>query len=348
MSGLFEFGKRALREFKADDISGLAAELSYRYFLALFPFFIFLAALGGFIASLFGISDPTGRLMNAFGDALPADARSVLQGQVRSVVGSKSVGLLSFGIIGAFWAASGAMSALTRALNRTYDVPETRPFWKTTGIALLMTLAATIGIIGSVVLLVGTSAWGSEIAGWFGAGHAFELTVTVLRWPVIIALVLFAVAVMYWAAPNYDLPFRYITPGAVLFVVVWVAATGAFGVYAANFSSYNKTYGTLGGVVVLLTWLYITNAVLLLGAEINALLEHDSEPAPAEHQRQQLAQDATPAQQKQSMELAPSSATVGTRSAPSTQRSALVRAGILGASFAAAAVALRHRPDRGH
>lgn len=299
---LVPFGKKAVKEFGADDIGGLAAELSYRYFLALFPFFIFLAALGGFIANAISVEDPTTRLMSLLGDALPADAKSVMEGQVRSVVDSKSVGLLSFGIVGALWAASGAMKSLIKALNRAYDVPETRPFWKSTGLAILMTLASTIGILGSIVIVIATNAWGSDIADSVGAGSAFALTMRIAQWPLIIGLLLVAVALMYWLAPNLDVPFKLITPGAALFVVTWLVATLGFGLYVANFSSYNKTYGALGGVVVLLTWLYITNIVLLLGAEINALIDEEREPEKSRIRREAVASKASDSKQKQAME----------------------------------------------
>lgn len=297
-----DFGKRLFHEFTTDDIGGLAAELSYRYFLAIFPFFIFLAALGGFVASATSVDDPTADIMDLLGDNLPEDARSLLRGQLDDVLESQSVGLLSVGIVGALWAASGAMKSLMKALNRAYDVPETRPFWKSTGLAILMTLTVTIGIVGSILLLGATQAFGADLADRVGAGDAFELLVTVVRWPAVVLLLLLAVAVLYWVAPNIDIPFKWITPGSVLFVVVWLAATVAFGLYVSNFGSYNKTYGALGGVVILLTWLYLTNAVLLLGAEINALTAELKEPQLQQERRERVSREATFAQQKQAME----------------------------------------------
>ncbi len=289
---LVPYGKRVAKEFSADDISGLAAELSYRFFLALFPFFIFLAALGGFAAVALSTDDPTERLMNQIGDALPADARSILEDQVRGVLESRSGGLLSVGIIGAIWASSGAMKALIKALNRVYDVPETRSFWKSTSLAVVMTLAGSICILGSFALLLATQAFGNDIADAIGAGGAFELTVALARWPIVIALVLLAVALIYWIAPNIDVPFRLFSPGGVTFTVVWLVTAIAFGLYVANFGSYNKTYGTLGGVVVLLTWLYLSNVTLLLGAEINATLAEQKHPEALESSRQVVLEQA--------------------------------------------------------
>lgn len=299
------FTKKLIKEFSADDIGGLAAELSYRYFLALFPFFIFLAALGGFIASAASIDDPTQKLMNQIGESLPADARSVLETQVRSVLEGHNGGLLSIGIIGAIWAASGSMKAVIKALNRAYDVPETRPFWKSMSLAVGMTVAATFGILGSFVLLIATQAFGRDIADAMNAGHQFELTVQILRWPAVILLVMTAVALLYWLAPNLDVPFHWISPGAVLFTVTWVVASIAFGLYVANFSSYNATYGTLGGVVVLLIWLYLTNLVFLIGAEVDALLAEEKEPELQRLRREAVASRASATAKKQAMEPAP-------------------------------------------
>lgn len=289
---LVPFGKRVFKEFSADDISGLAAELSYRFFLALFPFFIFLAALGGFIAAAVSSGDPTQRLMDQIGSALPADARSILQEQVRGVLDSRSGGLLSVGIIGAIWASSGAAKALIKALNRVYGVPETRSFWKSTSLALAMTFAGSLSILGSFALLVATQAFGNDIADAVGAGGAFELTVAIVRWPIVIVLVMFAVGLIYWLAPNINVPFRLVSPGAAAFTVVWLLTALAFGLYVANFGSYNKTYGTLGGVVVLLTWLYLSNVMLLLGAEINATLAELREPHTQESRRAEVIEQA--------------------------------------------------------
>jgi membrane protein len=296
------FGKHLAKEFSSDDVTGLAAELSYHYFLALFPFFIFLAALGGFIAGALSVNDPTTSFMNAVGDALPSDARSVLETQVRSVLNSHNAGLLSFGIVGSLWASAGAMKSLMKALNRAYDVPETRPAWKSYLLAIGLVLASTIGILGSVVIYIAVSAWAGNIADWVGFGGAFATFLTIVRFPLIIALILGAVGFMYWVAPNLETKFKFITPGAVLFTVVWIVATVLFGVYVSHFGAYNKTYGTLGGVVVLLTWLYITNIMLLVGAEVNAVLERETDPEALEARRAKVSAQASDTQQKMAME----------------------------------------------
>jgi len=265
-----------LREYGAeaskDDITGLAAELSYRFFLSLFPFLIFLAALGAFAASAFHIADPTQTIMSRIGDSLPSDARSIVQKQVSSVVGTKSVGLLSAGILGALWAASGAAKAIIKALNRVNQSQETRSFWKRTGISLGLVIVATGGLVCAAALYLLTSTWGTELANYFGAGSLFSIALSVVVWPIAIALLTVGVATVYRYAPAGGVPFRAASWGAVVFVAVFLLTSVLFGLYVSSFGTYNKTYGTLGGVVVLLTWLYITNLALLGGAELDWFL----------------------------------------------------------------------------
>lgn len=268
VAALKEFGKEASK----DDLGGLAAELSYRFFLALFPFLIFLAALGGFVSSAFHVANPTQSVMSRIGDGLPADARSVLQKQVHTTVAKKSVGLLSVGIVGALWASSGAAKVTIKALNRVYATPESRPFWKRTALSFGLVLVTTGALLGSAGLYFATRTWGSDIAGYFGAGRAFSIALSVIVWPLAVALLTVAVAMVYWFAPSARVPFRVASWGAVVFVAVFLVSSVLFAVYVALFSTYNKTYGALGGVVVLLTWLYITNLALLGGAELDWFL----------------------------------------------------------------------------
>ena len=280
-SRFLSIGREVAREFKEDDLSGLAGELSYRFFLALFPLFIFLAALGGFVAEAVSAGDPSARLMDEIGSALPADARSVLERELRDVLDSRSGSLLSFGVIGAVWASSAAVKSLMKALNRVYDVPETRPFWKSTGLAIALTITGSACALGAVALLAATQAFGHEIAAAVGAGTTFEWAVAMVRWPIVILLVVIGVELIYWLGPDTDARFRPVSPGAVAFALVWLAAAIGFGLYVANFGSYNKTYGALGGVMVWLTWLYLSNLMLLLGAEIDATLAEHKSPSRA-------------------------------------------------------------------
>ena len=276
---LMRIGFRLFKEAGTDDISGAATELAYKLFLAMFPFLIFLTALGGFSSSLFGIQDPTTEIMDTLAPSLPAESESMIRKEITSVVEQKNAALLSFGIVGTIWAASSAMGAIMKGLNRIYEVPETRSMFKRYGIAIGLTASAGLFIVVSVVIAVAGQAFGESIAEELGLQGTARSVFTVARWSAAALLLMIAVALLYWAAPDTDLPFRWISPGAIMFVLVWVPATFLFGLYVSNFGSYSGTYGALGGVVVLLTWLYLTSYVLLLGSELNDVLIEEAAPA---------------------------------------------------------------------
>ncbi len=277
---LIALGKRLLAESKDDDLAGGASELAYRFFLALFPFFIFLAALGSLAAEGFGVVNPTDEIMNELGEKLPADAASVLRGQLDEIIGSRDAGLLSIGILGSVWAASAGIGTIMKKMNAAYDVQETRPFWKRTALAIGMTVAGGAVLVAAFVIFVVGQVYGLRIAEELAMGSVAATFFTLARWPAVIVLALSATAILYWAAPNADLPLKWITPGAVLFTAGWLAASYIFGLYVSNFGSYNVTYGTLGGVVLLLLWFYIIAYVLLLGAELNAVLASQADEPP--------------------------------------------------------------------
>jgi membrane protein len=277
---LKEDGKLLFDKVGKDDVSGAAAELAYRFFLAMFPFFIFLAALGGFVADAADVQDPTQEVMNLLGEGLPADARSVIEGQLRSVVDSRNGGLLTISILAALWAASSGIGSLMRKLNRIFDVDETRSMPKKYGIAVGLTfLGAGMLVLAFVLFFVG-QVYGVKIAAEIGLeGIAADL-LPLARWPLVILLVMVAAGLLYWLAPNTSSPFRLISAGAIAFTLAWLAASYLFGIYVSNFGNYNATYGALGGVVILLLWFYLTAFLLLLGAEINALMLKDTSDVP--------------------------------------------------------------------
>lgn len=277
-SQVFDTAKKLFKEIGDDDVSGLAAELAYRMLLALFPFFIFLAALGGFIASAANIENPTERIMENLRDTLPSDAASVLETQLDSILSNQNGGLLTLGILGAVWGASAAMNTIIKALNRAYDVEETRPFWKKTPMALGLTVLAAVFFIGSFTVLIAGQIFAEDIGNKLGLGDVTTTALNILRIPFVILLLAIAMAFLYWAAPNAKLPFRWVSPGAIMFIVVWIAGTVGFSFYVANFATYNSTYGTLGGVVVLMIWLYLTSFIIVAGAELNAILQAKVEP----------------------------------------------------------------------
>jgi membrane protein len=285
-------GKQLVQQVIEDDVSGLAAELAYRFFLALFPFFIFLAALGGFVAFLFDVPNPTQQIVQLLGETLPPTAAELVRGQLEAMVGTRHPGLLSIGILGAIWVATGGTNALIKAMNRAYDVGETRPFWKKYLLAIGLTLLAGSVLIGAFVLFVVGEIYGRQLAAAMGLTGAFETALGLGRWVAIAALLLLAAVVLYRAAPNMDLELKWITPGAIVFVVGWLVATYLFALYVANFGSYNATYGTLAGVAVLLVWFYLIAFILLVGAELNAILDRRMDPDAVDERRRRVHEQA--------------------------------------------------------
>jgi membrane protein len=275
-------GKQLWQELSTDDASDFAAGLSYRFLLALFPFFVFVTALGGVVSNFLEVENPSAEILERLGDALPSDARSVLDTQLAGVLDNQRPGLVSIGLVGALWAASGGMGATMKAMNRVYDVEETRPFWKRTALALGLTVLTGAFFITAFVLAVGGQAMATAVADAVGLGDFVRAVMFVARYIFVISLLLGAIAFLYWAAPDAQLPFRWISPGAVMFTVVWIVATLAFGWYVSNFGSYNATYGALGGVIILMIWFYLTAYIMLAGAELNALLAQKNAPEEAE------------------------------------------------------------------
>ena len=261
-----------LREFKDDDLGGLAAELAYRFFLALFPFVIFLAALGGLIANAAGIANPADRVIEVFRDQLPADAQSVLRDQVEGVVNGSHAGFISISIAGALWAASSGVGSVVKAINRVYDIHESRPFWKKSLIALGVTLGGGLSSIAVISAVVATQVYAADIARFLGLGAGYRLAVQVVRVPLILAVVFGTAMLVYRFAPDTRSTFRHVLPGAALFTVAWAAFTAGFAFYVSTFGSYNATYGVLAGVIVLLLWFYVSSLLLLAGAEFNSVL----------------------------------------------------------------------------
>ncbi len=243
--------KAFMRELKDDDVPGLAAELAYRFFLALFPFLLFLAALGGLLARAAGVENPAQQFLDTFGDALPADAASVVRTQVSEVVDGSNGGLLSVSILGAIWAASSGVGSLMKAINRAYDIPESRPFWKKTAISLGLTIVGGLAILLAITATVVGQVAISRVADEAGMGRAVELGMQVARWPLALLVMLSAIGIVYWAAPNTKLPFKWFYPTGAKQEV----RTPKFGKYFAQASVIagdSAAYQILNGSDVLL------------------------------------------------------------------------------------------------
>ena len=265
---LMEVGKRAFKDFQDDDMNSYAAALTYRILLAIFPFLIFILTLLGAL----GLQDFFDWLLDQARSAFAADLYSQFETIVQQVQGGANGGLLSFGLIAALWAAAGGVRSVMHALNVAYDVEEERSFWK----KYLMSIIYTIGLAAILIAAVALMLLGPEsmewLAGHIGLGDVFVTLWTWLRIPVAILLMIVAIALVYYFFPNVDQPFRIVSPGSVFAVVAWVVATIGFSIYVSNFGNYNATYGSLAGVIILLFYFFISSAVLLLGAEVNAVL----------------------------------------------------------------------------
>lgn len=268
-------GAEVYDDYTTHDLGGLSAELTYRLFLALFPFLILLGTLASFIANATGADNPAQSIVNSLGDALPKSTADFLKEQIDHVVGGRSAGLLTFGLIGTIWSAAGGINSIMKATNRVWGVKESRPLWKRALVMVGLTISAGIGLLLAFVVLFGAQVYGAKIADAIGAGEAFSITIAILRFPVAVVLILIAVAVLYWAAPDNDQPLGWGSIGAVFFTISWLIATSLFGLYVSHFSSYNQTYGAVGGIIVLLVWLNLTCLLLLLGSEINAVVRRE-------------------------------------------------------------------------
>ena len=263
--------RKTLREFSKDQCTDLAAGLTYYAVLALFPALLAVISL----LSLFN-QGPSGTdaLMGIVKDVAPS-AANTLQGTITQLSSSHAGGIgLIIGLAGALWSASGYIGAFGRALNRVYEIDEGRPFYKLRPVMLLVTIIAVILAALVAVALVVSGPIAHAVGSAIGVGDTAVTVWNIAKWPIILAVVIAVVAVLYYATPNIKQPkFRWISVGAAIAVLVWILASVGFGFYVAHFSSYNKTYGSLAGVIVFLLWLWITNLALLFGAEIDAEIE---------------------------------------------------------------------------
>jgi membrane protein len=276
-TSLFPTLKRTVLEFREDGMTDWAAALTYYGLLALFPALIALVSVVG----LFGDPQETTRkltdIVTAIGPSTAADTFSEPIESITSNRGAAGV-LFVVGLAVALWSASAYVGAFMRASNVIYETPEGRPFWKLRPLQILVTLAMVVLLALLALALVLTGPVVDQVAGPLGVSDAATTVWDIAKWPVMLAVVVLMIGVLYHASPNVELPgFKWVTPGAVVAVVVWLVASALFALYVANFGSYDKTYGTLGGVVVLLIWLWITNLALLLGMELNAERERNRE-----------------------------------------------------------------------
>lgn len=276
-------GKDVWQHFREDDVLGLAAELSFRWLLAVFPLAIMIAAFGGFVADGLGVADPTQQIIDAVGAQVPPEAMAALGPQLDRVLTNQDGGLLTLGLLLTIYAASAGMRAIIKGFNRAYRVTEKRPFWRQVSVALGLTVLTGTSVVASFIVIVVGQVAASDIAAFFGLEAAAATVFELARFPLVLVALAAASAFLYWIAPAQHPPVRWTLPGVIVFVPGWIVATYLFSLYVADFGSYDDTYGTLGGIIVLLLWFYLTFVILLLGAQLNAALqrEFDNQPGGA-------------------------------------------------------------------
>ncbi|HEX8121451.1 MAG TPA: YihY/virulence factor BrkB family protein [Solirubrobacteraceae bacterium] len=269
--------KRTWSEFSEDNLTDWAAAMTYYGVLALFPALIALVSIVGVVFSPTQITDALNQIAGQLG---PKSAVDTLKGPIEGIAsgGSKTGIMLIVGILAALWSASGYVGAFMRASNIMYEVDEGRKIWKLRPLQMLVTLTMILLVTLAAVAVVVTGPVAEAVGGAIGVSDTFVTVWDYAKWPVLIGIITLALAILYYASPNAKVGrFKFISPGAIVAVVIWILASLAFGFYVSNFGSYDKTYGSLGGVVVFLVWLWITNVAILFGAELNAERERSEQ-----------------------------------------------------------------------
>ena len=263
--------KQTVSEFREDNLTDWAAALTYYAILSIFPALLVLVSVLGLIGN--SVTQP---LIDNLKSVAPGPAQDIFTNAIRNLQKSQGAAGILFvvGLLGALWSASGYIGAFTKAANVIWDVEEGRPVWRTLPLRLAVTALMLVLTAISAIAVVLSGGLASAVGNLVGVGDTAVTVWNIAKWPVIVLIVSLMMSVLYYATPNVRQPgFRWVTPGGLLAVVLWIIVSAAFALYVSNFSSYNKTYGSLGGVIAFLVWLWITNIVILLGAELNAELE---------------------------------------------------------------------------
>ena len=300
-SGIFATLKRTATEFMEDNLTDWAAALTYYGLLALFPALIAMVSLIGLIGDPKSTTESLTEIVTEIG---PASAAETFSGPIESIAGNQSAAGFAFiaGLAVALWSASGYVGAFMRASNVIYETPEGRPFWKLRPLQLAVTLVMVVLLAVLALALVMTGPVVEAVAGPIGLGDTAISVWNIAKWPAMLATFLFMVALLYYASPNVKLRgFKWVTSGSLVAIVVWALASAAFAFYVANFGSYDKTYGTLGGLVALLVWFWISNLAILFGHQLNAERERNleiEEGRPRAEREIQLEPRSEPKEQK--------------------------------------------------
>jgi membrane protein len=271
--GLVDFFKLTYKEISEDHVMAFAGNLTYRGLFAIFPFFTFMLSLLG----LFNANDLVNTMVDKLSGVAPQSATKFIEGQLLSITQSQAESAFTFGaiisILLALWGVSGAFRSVMEAMNVMYEVEEDRPFWKVYGLSIFMSLAVVVLLLGALVLVVFGESIGVTVADLVGLGSVFATLWSILQWPVVALVVLFAFALIYYFAPAAKQRFRWISPGSILAFVFWLIFSLLFSLYASIAGSYNETYGSLAGVIILMLYVYYSALIMLVGAEINQVIE---------------------------------------------------------------------------
>src|SRR5215208_2193644 len=293
--------KRSFTEFKEDNLTDWAAALTYYAVLSVFPALIALVSIIGLVADPATINRVLTDTVSSLG---PKSAVDTFKGPIESITSNQNrAGIaLIVGLAGALWTASGYVGAFMRASNAIYEIEEGRPFYKLRPLQILVTLVLELMLALVVLGLIVSGPLATAIGQAVGLGDSAITVFNIAKWPILLVIVAVMLAILYYTAPNAKLPgFKWISPGSVLAVVVWIVASGLFAFYVANFGSYDKTYGALGGVVTFLVWMWITNLAILFGAELNAERERSRQldaGAPGAERELQLEERSAPKPEK--------------------------------------------------
>jgi membrane protein len=274
--------RRTVADSIADGLPGLAAQLAFYFFLALFPALLFVVSLLAYLP----VEPAVAELLMRLEGLLPPEAIALVRAEIDKLLKGDREGLITFGVAGALWSSSSAMMAVISTLNHAYDIDEWRPWWETRSIAIVLTFALALFVLVAFALVVAGGHLAAAVAAWGGFGAAFEPIWRTLQWPIALFLVIVAIDLVYYFAPNADTKWVWITPGSLLATALWLAASLGFRLYLRHVSDLAVVYGAIGSVIVMLLWLYLSAFAILAGAELNAeidraLPERERSPQPS-------------------------------------------------------------------
>jgi membrane protein len=267
-----DLAKRTLKEAYVDDVPSLAAQQAYYFFFALFPALLALISF----ASFFPIANLVDEIVRLLRNVAPGDVVDIVRDQMRKISESDSGGILTFAFLFTLWSSSNALLSMVTTLNAAYGVRDSRPWWKTRLIAIVLTVGLALFILVSMTLIIAGPPLATRLAEHIGLGDAFTWLWYFVQWPLVFILVATGIALVYYYAPDVEQDWVWITPGSVMATLLWIGASVGLREYLARFANYNETYGAIGAVMVLMLWFYVSGLVILLGAELNAEIEHAS------------------------------------------------------------------------